>query len=138
MAHSGIVGSLYAGTFAVEISTNGTNWTAVSDATVKVDDVEMTRISGEAYVGGSSDYSTVTIGKREPVEITLTILYNEDTNSAANTIYDQFESRDAAPGRPLVAARAGRRRAGVCNQQRRDGYGAGGDDKRDAERAGCV
>jgi hypothetical protein len=92
MAHSGIVGSLYAGAFAVEISTNGTNWTAVSDATVKVDDVEMKRISGEAYVGGSSDYSTVTIGKREPVEITLTILYNEDTNSAANTIYDQFES----------------------------------------------
>jgi hypothetical protein len=92
MAHSGIVGSLYAGTFAVEISTNGTTWTAVSDATVKVDDVEQTRISGEAYVGGSSDYSTVTIGKREPVEITLTILYNEDTNSAANTIYDQFAS----------------------------------------------
>jgi hypothetical protein len=92
MAHSGIVGSLYAGTFAVEISTDATTWTAVSDATVKVDDVEQTRITGEAYVGGSSDYATVTIGKREPVELTLTFLYNEDTNSAANTIYNQFAS----------------------------------------------
>jgi hypothetical protein len=92
MSHSGIIAGLYAGNFAVEISTDGTTWTAVTNATVKVDDVEQTRPSGEAYVGGSSDYSTVTIGKREPVEITLTVLYNEDTSSAANTIYDQFES----------------------------------------------
>jgi len=92
MAHSGVISGLYAGNFAVEISTDGATWTAVSDATVKIDDVEMTRPSGEAYVGGSSDYATITIGKREPVEITLTFLYSEATNAAATTIYDQFES----------------------------------------------
>jgi hypothetical protein len=92
MAHSGVISGLYAGNFAVEISTDGTNWTAVSDATVKIDDVEMTRPSGEAYVGGSSDYATITIGKREPVEITLTFLYSEATGAAATAIYDQFES----------------------------------------------
>lgn len=92
MAHSGVVQGLFAGNFAVEISTNGTTWLAVSDATVKMDDVELTRPSGEAYVGGSSDYATVTIGKREPVEITLTFLYDETTSSAATTVFDQFQS----------------------------------------------
>ena len=92
MSHSGVLAGLYAGNFAVEISTNGTTWTAVSNATVKIDDVELSRPSGEAYVGGSSDYATVTVGKREPIEITLTFLYNEDTNSAANTIFGQFQS----------------------------------------------
>jgi hypothetical protein len=92
MPHTGIVDGLFAGNFAVEISTNGTTWTAVSDATVKIDDVELSRPSGEAYVGGSSDYATVTIGKREPVEITLTFLYSEASGSAANTVFDQFQS----------------------------------------------
>jgi len=92
MSHSGVLAGLYAGNFAVEISTDGTTWTAVSNATVKIDDVELSRPSGEAYVGGSSDYATITVGKREPVEITLTFLYNEATGSAANTIFDQFQS----------------------------------------------
>jgi hypothetical protein len=92
MAHSGVIAGLYAGNFAVEISINGTTWLAVSDANVKVDDVEQTRPSGEAFVGGSSDYATITVGKREPVELTLTFLYDEASGSAANTIYDQFES----------------------------------------------
>ena len=92
MSHSGVIDGLYAGNFAVEISTNLTTWTAVSNATVKIDDVELSRPSGEAYVGGSSDYATVTVGKREPVELTLTFLYNETTNSAANTIFDRFQS----------------------------------------------
>ena len=92
MSHSGVIAGLYAGNFAVEISTNGTTWTAVSNATVKIDDVELSRPSGEAYVGGSSDYATVTVGKREPIEITLTFLYNEASNSAANTVFDRFQS----------------------------------------------
>jgi len=92
MSHSGVVAGLYAGNFAVEISTNNTTWTAVSNANVKIDDVELNRPSGEAFVGGSSDYATITVGKREPLEITLTFLYNEDTNSATNTIFGQFQS----------------------------------------------
>jgi|YNPMSStandDraft_2_1061718.scaffolds.fasta_scaffold50584_2 hypothetical protein len=92
MSHSGVLAGLYAGNFAVEISTDATTWTAVSNATVKVDDVELNRPSGEAYVGGSSDHATITVGKREPVELTLTFLYNEDTGSAANTIVDRFQS----------------------------------------------
>jgi len=92
MSHSGVVAGLYAGNFAVEISTDTTTWTAVSNATVKIDDVELNRPSGEAYVGGSSDYATVTVGKREPVELTLTFLYNEASNSAANTVFDRFQS----------------------------------------------
>ena len=92
MSHSGVLAGLYAGNFAVEISTDGTTWTAVSNATVKIDDVELSRPSGEAYVGGSSDYATITVGKREPVELTLTFLYNETTGSAANTVYGLFES----------------------------------------------
>jgi len=92
MAHTGVIDGLFAGNFAVEISTNLTTWTAVSNATVKIDDVELNRPSGEAFVGGSSDYATITVGKREPVELTLTFLYNEATGSATNTIFDRFQS----------------------------------------------
>ena len=92
MSHSGVIEGFFAGNFAVEISTNLTNWIAVSNATVKMDDVELSRPSGEAYVGGSSDYATVIIGKREPVEITLTFLLNETTSNAATTVIDQFQS----------------------------------------------
>jgi hypothetical protein len=92
MSHTGVIEGLFAGNFAVELSTNGSTWFAVSNATVKVDDVELSRPSGEAYVGGGSDYATVTIGKREPVEITLTFLFNEATSNAATTVIDQFQS----------------------------------------------
>jgi len=92
MSHSGVVAGLYAGRFAVEISTNLTAWTAVSNATVKIDDVEQTRPSGEAFVGGSSDYATLTIGKYQPVDITLTFLYNETTGSATNIILDRIQT----------------------------------------------
>jgi hypothetical protein len=98
MSHTGIIDGLFAGNYAVEISTNGTTWTAVSNATVKIDDIELSRPSGEAYVGGSSDYATVTIGKREPVELTLTFLYSEASGSAANTIFDQFQSANPRLG----------------------------------------
>jgi len=91
MSHSGVVAGLYAGRFAVEVSTNLTTWTAVSSATVKVDDVEQTRPSGEAFVGGSSDYATITIGKYQPVDITLTFLYNETTGSATNLTLDRIQ-----------------------------------------------
>ena len=69
MSHSGVIAGLYAGNYAVEISTDGTTWTAVSNATVKIDDVELSRPSGEAYVGGSSDYATVTVGKRNRLRL---------------------------------------------------------------------
>ena len=92
MSHSGVVAGLFAGRFAVEISTNLTAWTAVSSATVKIDDVEYTRPSGEAFVGGSSDYATLTIGKYQPVEITLTFLYNETLNSATNITIDRIHT----------------------------------------------
>jgi len=100
MSHSGVVAGLYAGNFAVEISTNLTTWTAVSSMMVKVDDVELSRPSGEAFVGGSSDHATITVGKCEPVEITLTFLYFESANSASNIVYNQFQSAD-----PLLAVR---------------------------------
>jgi hypothetical protein len=92
MSHSGVIEGFFAGNFAVEISTNGTVWSAVSNATVKIDDVELSRPSGEAYVGGSSDVATVVIGKREPVELTLTFLLNETTSDAATTVIDRFQS----------------------------------------------
>jgi len=98
MSHSGIVESYYVGRYAVEISTDGTTWTAVSNASVKLDDVELNRPSGEAYVGGSSDWATITVGKREPVEITLTFLYNEDAAAAVTTVLSQFETSSALLG----------------------------------------
>jgi len=93
MSHSGVVAGVYAGNFAVEISINLTLWRAVSNATVKIDDVELTRPSGEAFVGGSSDYATITIGKKQPVELTLTFLYHEPPGSAsaADIVFSQFQ-----------------------------------------------
>ena len=108
MSHSGVIEGLFAGNFAVEISTNATTWTAVSNATVKIDDVELSRPSGEAFVGGSSDYATITVGKREPVELTLTFLYDEAANSAANTIFDRFQSATLFPYTTLFRSRRAR------------------------------
>ena len=114
MSHSGVIAGLYAGNFAVEISTDATTWTAVSNATVKIDDAELSRPSGEAFVGGSSDYATIAVGKREPVELTLTFLYNETTGSAANTVYGLFES---ATPRLAVRRRRNLRRVGVNERE---------------------
>jgi len=92
MSHFGVVEGMFAGNFAVEISNDAVTWRAVSNATVKIDDVELSRPSGEAYVGGSSDFATVTIGKREPVEITLTFLFNEAASDVAYTLLDRFHT----------------------------------------------
>jgi len=96
MSHSGIATARFAGTAAVEYSFNNTTWTAVSNAVVKIDDIELTRATGEAYVLGSSDWAVTTVGKREPVEITLTILY--DTAVAASAFFSQFNASNPRCG----------------------------------------
>ena len=96
MSHSGIATARFAGTAAVEYSFNNTTWTAVSNAVVKIDDIELTRATGEAYVLGSSDWAVTTVGKREPVEITLTILY--DTAVAASAFFNQFQASNPRCG----------------------------------------
>lgn len=97
-SHTGIATTLVARSVAVEYSTDGTTWTAMSNAVVKIDEAEMSRLNGEVYVGGSSDWAAVTWGKRETVEITVTVLYNEDATGVWGALFARFTGTNPTLG----------------------------------------
>lgn len=92
MSHTGTAPTIVARSLAIEVSTDNTAWLAVSNAFVRIDNIQMTRLNGETYVGGSFDGAIVTWGKREPVELTITGVYNEETASFWLTVYNRFIS----------------------------------------------
>jgi hypothetical protein len=79
----------------VEVSTNGTTWTNISGTANKVEVAPMTVQSGMAHTleGG---YPIVRVGKYEPTEITLTLVYTETASEGYALLHAQ---RDL-PGRP--------------------------------------
>jgi len=83
----------------VEIMT-GTTWVAVSDNMSVVDPPTQTRMAGEAYVFGE-DVAMTTVGKREPVEVTVRGIFAEGTADPFYTVLTEF----AADCGDLVAVR---------------------------------
>lgn len=79
----------------LEVSTNGTTWTNISGWTnsVTVDGGE--RQTGETYVFGA-DTPTITLGPREPLTVTVKIVYDETTGTAYLTVAPVFESFSSA------------------------------------------
>lgn len=75
----------------VEISTNGTTWTNVTSLanSISVDGGE--RMTEDLFVFGA-DVAEVLAGPREPLEVTLRVVYTEGTNEAWETIRQQYES----------------------------------------------
>jgi hypothetical protein len=75
----------------VEISTNGTTWTDISGYTNKIEWDGGEREIAEASVFGE-DVAKIAPGKRSPVEITVTVAYDESTSSPLETLQSAYES----------------------------------------------
>lgn len=80
----------------IEISTNGSSWTDISGHTSSIDVPAQARASGEAYTF-DGDTALITGGKREPVEITVRIIYTEADTDAFEVVEAEFETDDGDP-----------------------------------------
>jgi len=75
----------------LEISTDGTNWTDISGFSNSIDIGGGGRQTGEAYTF-DGDKAIIAIGKREPVEVTVSIVYTEGVTDPFETVYTAYES----------------------------------------------
>lgn len=62
----------------IEYSIDSSTWTGISGVANSVEPSGHARISGEAYTA-EGDEAIVTVGKEEPLELTLNIVYSETT-----------------------------------------------------------
>lgn len=83
--------SIWGGAAYVEISTNGSAWTDISGMSNKVENTNQARRSGESYTF-DGDTAIIKAGKREPMEITVQIVYTEGASDAWETVQTQHET----------------------------------------------
>lgn len=62
----------------IEFSTDGTNWVDISGVGNKLEHGGGDRMVGEEYTG-AADTSILTVGKREPLQLSVDIVYSEAT-----------------------------------------------------------
>lgn len=74
----------------LEISTDGSAWTDISGEAQSISQPEQTRMTGEAYTL-DGDYALPGGGKRQPMEITATIIYTEVDAEAYQVTRNRFE-----------------------------------------------
>ena len=77
----------------VSVSVNGSDWTDISGQAQSVEVPAQVRKSGEAYTF-NGDTALVTGGKREPMEVTVKVLYNEEAAEAFEVARAEFEADD--------------------------------------------
>lgn len=75
----------------VEFSADGSAWTDISGSTSVVESPEQSGMSGEAYTF-SGDNPIVTAGKKEPIEITVKIIYTETAGEAFKVVRTQWQT----------------------------------------------
>lgn len=78
----------------IEVGTNGTVWTDISGSANAVEPGEQTRQSGYRMTH-TGDIAIIASGKREPLEITVNIIYTEQAGEAFETVRAIFESSPA-------------------------------------------
>ena len=78
----------------IEISTNGTAYTDISGFANSVDVGGGDRQAGEAYTY-DGDTAIIAIGKREPVEVTVKVVYTEGTGDPFETVRAAYEDGSA-------------------------------------------
>lgn len=66
-------------------------YTDISGSSQSVDVVTLTKVTGEAYTFDGS-YAVLTVGKNEPVEVVVNVLYTETTTEAYSTMLTAFEN----------------------------------------------
>jgi len=74
----------------IEISTNGTTWADISGFANSVSVDGGDRQTGEAYTY-DGDTAIIAIGKREPVEVTVRVVYTEGTGDPFETVRAAYE-----------------------------------------------
>ena len=77
----------------VSVSINGSDWTDISGSAQSVEVPAQVRKSGEVYTF-DGDTAIVAGGKREPVEVTVKIIYTEESGEAFETARAEFEADD--------------------------------------------
>ena len=77
----------------VEVSLDGADWTDISGHEQSVDAPAQKRISGEGYTH-DGDTALIAGGKREPVEVTVNIVYTEEAADAFEVARALFEADD--------------------------------------------
>ena len=77
----------------VEVGTNGSDWSEISGQAQSIEVPAQVRKSGEAYTF-TGDTALVAGGKREPVEVTVKILYTEEAAEAFEIARAEFEADD--------------------------------------------
>src|SRR5512138_502700 len=83
--------SVWGGAAKVEISTNGSSWTDISGHSAKVTPSGGDRQTGQAYTFDGED-PIVKVGKKNPREMRVDIIYTEETNDAFEVARAQFEA----------------------------------------------
>ncbi len=75
----------------VEISTNGTNWQNISGYANSIEVSGGERQSGEVFTF-DGDTAIITVGKREPLEVTVRVVYDESTSGPFETVRNAYEN----------------------------------------------
>lgn len=83
--------SIWGGAAKVEISTNGTSWTDISGHSQKVSPTGGDRQTGQAYTF-DGEYPIVKVGKMNPRETRVDLIYTEETADAYEAARAQFEA----------------------------------------------
>ncbi len=78
----------------VEVSTNGTTWTNISGAASSVEVSGGDRQTGDVYTF-DGDTALLTYGKREPLEVTVKIVYSEGTAEPFEIVRAAYEAGTA-------------------------------------------
>lgn len=75
----------------VEVSSNGSDWTDVSGHEQSVECSAQSRMIGTAYTH-DGDTALITAGKREPIEVTVNLVYTEEAADGFDFVRTEFET----------------------------------------------
>lgn len=80
---------------SISIKVNAGAYVDISGSSQSVDAVTVSRTTGEAYTL-DGDIAITTVGKREPAEVTVNIVYSETAAEAWLTVQDAFANNHTA------------------------------------------
>lgn len=90
-----VTGAISGKDVLVQVSTDGAAWTDISGAATTVTPSGGNRMRAETYTF-DGDSPITTIGKQEPMELVVTIVYTEGASDAFETLRPLWENGSAA------------------------------------------
>jgi hypothetical protein len=86
-----VTGAISSKDYSIEISTNGSSWTAVSGAVTTITPSGGGKTTGETYTFEGDD-PLVTVGKNQPFELAMTAVYTEGASDLFETARPVYEN----------------------------------------------